>query len=60
MSCDAAGHEDEVTDKTGLLLDPYFSGTKIAWILEHVAGSRAAARRARSPPAPSNASCCGG
>ena len=40
-----AGHEDEVTAKTGLILDPYFSGTKIAWILDHVAGSRAAAEK---------------
>ena len=38
-----AGHEKMVADKTGLLLDPYFSGTKIAWILDHVAGARAAA-----------------
>src|SRR6185369_16762816 len=38
-----AGHEKTVSEKTGLLLDPYFSGTKIAWILQHVAGSRAAA-----------------
>jgi glycerol kinase len=40
-----AGHEDEVTAKTGLILDPYFSGTKIAWILDHVAGSRDAAEK---------------
>ena len=40
-----AGHEKAVTDKTGLLLDPYFSGTKIAWILDHVAGARAAAEK---------------
>jgi glycerol kinase len=40
-----AGHEDEVTAKTGLILDPYFSGTKIAWILDHVAGSREAAEK---------------
>src|SRR5260370_11976802 len=40
-----AGHEDEVTAKTGLILDPYFSGTKIAWILDHVAGSRSAAEK---------------
>ncbi|MDP2374079.1 glycerol kinase GlpK [Reyranella sp.] len=40
-----AGHEKAVTDKTGLLLDPYFSGTKIEWILKHVAGARAAADR---------------
>ena len=40
-----AGYENEVSAKTGLLLDPYFSGTKIAWILDHVAGSRAAAEK---------------
>jgi glycerol kinase len=40
-----AGHENEVSARTGLLLDPYFSGTKIAWILDHVAGSRAAAEK---------------
>jgi glycerol kinase len=40
-----AGHEGEITAKTGLILDPYFSGTKIAWILDHVAGSRAAAEK---------------
>jgi glycerol kinase len=40
-----AGQEGEVTAKTGLILDPYFSGTKIAWILDHVAGSRAAAEK---------------
>jgi glycerol kinase len=38
-----AGHEKMVSEKTGLLLDPYFCGTKIAWILKHVAGARAAA-----------------
>src|SRR5207245_1288743 len=38
-----AGHEKMVSDTTGLLSDPYFSGTKIAWLLQHVAGSRAAA-----------------
>jgi glycerol kinase len=40
-----AGHEKMVSDRTGLLLDPYFSGTKIAWILENVAGARAAAEK---------------
>ncbi len=35
-----AGAEQRVRAATGLLLDPYFSGTKIAWILEHVAGAR--------------------
>ena len=34
------GHEAMVTSKTGLLLDPYFSATKIAWILDHVDGAR--------------------
>jgi len=37
------GHEAEVTAKTGLLLDPYFSGTKINWILDNVSGARARA-----------------
>jgi len=35
-----AGHEKLITAKTGLLLDPYFSGTKISWILDHVDGAR--------------------
>ena len=35
-----AGHEDEVRARTGLLLDPYFSGTKIGWLLDHVDGAR--------------------
>ncbi len=46
--CDAlraAGHEDLVARKTGLLLDPYFSATKIAWILDNVDGARAKAER---------------
>jgi len=34
------GHEDVVRSKTGLLLDPYFSATKIKWILNHVDGAR--------------------
>jgi glycerol kinase len=37
------GHEAEFTAKTGLLLDPYFSGTKIAWLLDNVDGLRARA-----------------
>jgi len=36
----AAGHEPAVTARTGLLLDPYFSATKVAWILDHVDGAR--------------------
>ena len=39
------GHERAVRAKTGLVLDPYFSGTKVAWILEHVRGARARAER---------------
>jgi glycerol kinase len=38
-----AGREDEVMEKTGLRLDPYFSATKLTWILDHVVGTRAAA-----------------
>ena len=46
--CDAlrqAGHEPAFAAKTGLLLDAYFSGTKLAWLLEHVPGARERARR---------------
>jgi glycerol kinase len=39
------GAEDEVRARTGLLLDPYFSATKIAWILDHVPGARQRAER---------------
>lgn len=45
-TCEAlrvAGHEPRVTELTGLLLDPYFSGTKIAWLLDKVPGARARA-----------------
>ena len=34
------GHEPAITARTGLIIDPYFSGTKIAWILDHVPGAR--------------------
>ena len=34
-----------VSSKTGLVLDPYFSATKVGWILDHVAGARARAER---------------
>ncbi len=40
-----AGVEKTVTEKTGLLLDPYFSGSKIAWILDNVEGARERAVR---------------
>ena len=35
-----AGHEHEVRARTGLVLDPYFSGTKVRWLLEHYSGLR--------------------
>jgi len=41
----AQGVEAEVTQKTGLVLDPYFSASKLAWILNNVAGARARAER---------------
>lgn len=41
----AQGHEAMVQEKTGLLLDPYFSATKINWILDNVGGARAKAER---------------
>ncbi len=40
-----AGHEPRVSDATGLLLDPYFSGTKIGWLLDNVPGARERAER---------------
>ncbi len=41
----ADGHEKLISERTGLLLDPYFSGTKVAWILDNVDGVRARADR---------------
>jgi glycerol kinase len=41
----AKGFEPQVAAKTGLLLDPYFSATKLAWVLDHVPGARARAER---------------
>jgi glycerol kinase len=40
-----AGHEDAVRARTGLVLDPYFSGTKAEWMLDNVPGARARADR---------------
>jgi glycerol kinase len=40
-----SGAEDDVRRRTGLRLDPYFSGTKAAWILDNVSGARARAER---------------
>jgi glycerol kinase len=42
-----AGHEPEVAARTGLVLDPYFSATKVRWLLDHVEGARAAAQAGR-------------
>ena len=39
------GLEETITRKTGLLLDPYFSATKLRWILDHVSGARDKARQ---------------
>lgn len=41
----AEGHGDAVEEKTGLVIDPYFSATKVAWLLDNVAGARGAAER---------------
>lgn len=42
-----AGHEPAIHEKTGLLLDPYFSGTKAAWVLDHVDGAREKAEQGK-------------
>jgi glycerol kinase len=39
------GNEESIRKKTGLLIDPYFSATKVAWILDNVQGARARAER---------------
>jgi glycerol kinase len=41
----AQGHASRIARKTGLVLDAYFSGTKLAWLLDHVPGARARAER---------------
>ncbi|MCZ2405553.1 MAG: glycerol kinase GlpK [Burkholderiales bacterium] len=41
----AQGHAATIQAKTGLLVDAYFSGTKLQWLLDHVGGARAAAER---------------
>jgi glycerol kinase len=46
--CDAlraAGHAEMIARKTGLVIDAYFSGTKIAWLLDNIDGARERARR---------------
>jgi glycerol kinase len=41
----ADGHEPWVRERTGLVFDPYFSATKLAWLLDHVPGARERAER---------------
>jgi glycerol kinase len=41
----AEGHDEAIAARTGLVIDPYFSATKIAWLLDKVAGARQAAER---------------
>ena len=43
-----AGHETLIRERTGLVIDPYFSGTKIEWLLGHVDGLRERARDGRA------------
>jgi glycerol kinase len=46
-TCDAlkaAGHEPMITARTGLLLDPYFSATKVKWLLDHIPDAREMAK----------------
>ena len=43
----AAGKEPWIRERTGLVLDPYFSATKLRWLLDHVRGARAAAEAGR-------------
>ncbi|HEX2026331.1 MAG TPA: glycerol kinase GlpK [Actinomycetota bacterium] len=43
----AEGWEDRIAERTGLVIDPYFSGTKVAWLLDHVDGVRREAEAGR-------------
>ncbi|RMG14086.1 MAG: glycerol kinase [Planctomycetota bacterium] len=43
-----AAHAEEISRKTGLVLDAYFSATKLEWLLEHAEGARAAAEAGRA------------
>src|SRR5205823_8891230 len=40
-----AGHQEVIARKTGLVIDAYFSGSKIRWLLDHVPGAQARAER---------------
>jgi len=45
FACHAIRKEADVSERTGLLLDPYFSGTKVNWLLDNVDGARARAEK---------------
>lgn len=47
MQLHRSGYEQTITNKTGLMLDPYFSATKLQWILDHVDGARTLAAEGR-------------
>jgi glycerol kinase len=53
------GHEALIRERTGLLIDAYFSATKVRWILDHVDGARSAPNVASCCSAPSTAGWCG-
>lgn len=53
-----AQHEATFQQKTGLVLDAYFSGTKVRWLLDNVEGPANAPRRANWPSAPSTPGWC--
>ena len=55
----AAGHAPLFAERTGLLLDPYFSGTKLRWLLDNVAGVRERAERGRRRVGDSHLVCIG-
>ena len=55
----AAGWTDKIRDKTGLVIDAYFSGTKVKWLLDNVEGARAKAEPANCSSATSTRSLSG-
>jgi glycerol kinase len=55
----AEGAEALLTERTGLLADPYFSATKLAWLLDRCPARGRRPSAARSPSARWTASCCG-
>jgi glycerol kinase len=54
----AAGLEPEISARSGLLLDPYFSATKLAWLLDRVPGARGRAERGELAFGTWTAGCC--